>query len=99
MKDVRTEVTMSEHERPGLERSSMYQSAGLTRARVNVSCKVDCHGSRRCEDVSPTATYQFVSLLTIAKAIPTKAATLRTTSLICSLIGDWPSDSAPFSSI
>jgi hypothetical protein len=47
MNDVRTEVTMSEHERPGFERSSIYQSAGLTRASVKVSCKVDCHGSRR----------------------------------------------------
>jgi hypothetical protein len=47
IKDVRIEVTMSEHESPGFERSSMYQSAGLTRARVSVSCRVDCHGSRR----------------------------------------------------
>jgi hypothetical protein len=37
IKDVRIEVTMSEQERPGLERSRMYQSAGLTRARVSVS--------------------------------------------------------------
>jgi hypothetical protein len=52
MKDVRTEVTMSEQERPGFERSSMYQRAGLTRARVNVSCSVDCQGNRRYECVS-----------------------------------------------
>jgi hypothetical protein len=37
MKDVRTEVTMREHERPGFERSRMYQRAGLTRARVTVN--------------------------------------------------------------
>ena len=47
MNDVRTDVTMSEQERPGLERSSMYQRAGLTKARVNVSCRVDCQGNRR----------------------------------------------------
>jgi hypothetical protein len=48
MHEVRTEVTRREYERPGLVRSSMYQRAGLTRARVRVSWRVDCHGSRRC---------------------------------------------------
>lgn len=52
MKDVRIEVTMREHERPGFERSSMYQRAGFTRARVRVSCRVDCHGRRRYSNVS-----------------------------------------------
>jgi hypothetical protein len=46
------EVTMSEQERPGLERSRMYHRAGLTRARVSVSWSVDCQGSRRYEIVS-----------------------------------------------
>lgn len=48
MKEVSIEVTVRETERPGLERSSMYQRAGLTRARVTVSWRVDCQGSRRC---------------------------------------------------
>lgn len=48
MNDVRIEVTSKEHERPGFERSRMYQRAGLTRARVRVSWRVDCHGRRRC---------------------------------------------------
>lgn len=47
-RDVMTEVTMSERERPGRERSRMYQRAGLTSARVRVSCRVDCQGRRRC---------------------------------------------------
>jgi hypothetical protein len=47
MKEVSIEVTMREKERPGLLRSRMYQSAGFTRARVRVSWRVDCHGSRR----------------------------------------------------
>lgn len=37
MKDVTTDVTMSEKESPGVVRSRMYQRAGLTRARVRVS--------------------------------------------------------------
>ena len=37
MKDVTMEVTVSETESPGFERSRMYQRAGLTRARVRVS--------------------------------------------------------------
>ena len=48
MNEVRTEVTMREKERPGLLRSRMYQRAGLTRARVRVSWRVDCQGRRRC---------------------------------------------------
>lgn len=48
MKDVRMDVTVSETERPGFERSSMYQRAGLTRASVRVSWRVDCQGRRRC---------------------------------------------------
>lgn len=48
MKDVRMEVTVSETERPGFERSRMYQRAGFTRARVRVSWRVDCQGRRRC---------------------------------------------------
>lgn len=47
MSEVRSEVTMSEKERPGFERSSMYQRMGFTRARVRVSCRVDCQGRRR----------------------------------------------------
>jgi hypothetical protein len=47
MKDVRIEVTVSETERPGFERSRMYQRAGFTRARVRVSWRVDCQGRRR----------------------------------------------------
>lgn len=47
MKDVRMDVTMREKERPGLLRSRMYQSAGLTRASVRVSWRVDCQGRRR----------------------------------------------------
>lgn len=47
MKEVRTEVTRSENEAPDLLRSRMYQRAGLTRARVMVSWRVDCQGSRR----------------------------------------------------
>jgi hypothetical protein len=52
MKEVRKEVTMREKERPGFERSRMYQRAGLTRARVRVSWRVDCQGRRRCGDVN-----------------------------------------------
>jgi hypothetical protein len=52
MKGVTMEVTRREQESPGLERSSMYQSAGLTRASVRVSWRVDCQGRRRCSDVS-----------------------------------------------
>jgi hypothetical protein len=37
IKDVRMDVTRREKERPGLLRSRMYQSAGLTRASVSVS--------------------------------------------------------------
>jgi hypothetical protein len=37
MKEVTTDVMMSEKERPGLLRSRMYHSAGLTRASVRVS--------------------------------------------------------------
>ena len=48
MKEVRIEVTVSETERPGFERSSMYQRPGFTRASVRVSCRVDCQGRRRC---------------------------------------------------
>lgn len=48
MKEVRIEVTINEQESPGLERSRMYQRAGLTRARVRVSWRVDCQGRRRC---------------------------------------------------
>lgn len=51
MKDVRIEVTMSEQERPGLERSRMYHRAGLTRARVRVSWRVDCQGRRRWSEM------------------------------------------------
>lgn len=47
MTEVRIEVTMSENDRPGLLRSSMYHRAGLTRARVRVSWRVDCQGRRR----------------------------------------------------
>lgn len=35
--DVRTDVTISEEESPGLLRSRMYQRAGLTSARVRVN--------------------------------------------------------------
>jgi hypothetical protein len=48
MKEVRIEVTVSETESPGFERSRMYQSAGFTSARVTVSWRVDCQGRRRC---------------------------------------------------
>jgi hypothetical protein len=47
MKDVMIDVLMREKESPFLVRSSMYHSAGLTRARVTVSWRVDCHGRRR----------------------------------------------------
>jgi len=47
MTEVRMEVTMSENDRPGLLRSRMYHRAGLTRARVRVSWRVDCQGRRR----------------------------------------------------
>ena len=49
MKEVRIEVTVSETDRPGFERSRMYQSAGFTSARVTVSWRVDCQGRRRCK--------------------------------------------------
>ena len=49
MKDVKTEVTSRETDRPGLLRSRIYQRAGLTRARVRVSWSVDCQGRRRWE--------------------------------------------------
>lgn len=52
MSEVRIEVTMSENDRPGLLRSSMYQRAGLTSARVRVSCRVDCQGRRRYRSIS-----------------------------------------------
>jgi hypothetical protein len=59
MKEVRIEVTVSETERPGLERSSMYQRAGFTRARVRVSWRVDCQGRRRCRNLhQPTSNIQ-----------------------------------------
>lgn len=48
MKEVRMDVTMREAERPGRLRSKMYQRAGLTRASVSVSWRVDCQGRRRC---------------------------------------------------
>ena len=48
MNEVRMEVTVSETESPGFERSRMYQRAGFTRARVTVSWRVDCQGRRRC---------------------------------------------------
>jgi hypothetical protein len=48
MTEVRIEVTISENDRPGLLRSRMYHRAGLTRARVRVSWRVDCQGRRRC---------------------------------------------------
>jgi hypothetical protein len=47
-RDVSREVTAREKDRPGFERSRMYHSAGLTRARVRVSWRVDCQGRRRC---------------------------------------------------
>ena len=47
MEAVRIDVTRREKERPGLERSRMYQRAGFTRARVMVSWRVDCQGRRR----------------------------------------------------
>jgi hypothetical protein len=49
MNDVRMDVTVSETESPGFERSSMYHRAGFTRASVRVSWRVDCHGRRRWE--------------------------------------------------
>lgn len=52
MKGVTMEVTRREHDSPGLERSSMYQSAGFTRASVRVSWRVDCQGRRRCSGIS-----------------------------------------------
>lgn len=52
MKDVSIDVTIRESESPGLLRSRMYQSAGLTRARVKVNWRVDCQGRRRCRDVN-----------------------------------------------
>lgn len=52
MKEVRMDVTVSEHERPGLLRSSMYHNAGFASARVRVSWRVDCQGRRRCCIVS-----------------------------------------------
>lgn len=48
MKEVKMDVTAREKDRPGLLRSSMYHRAGLTRARVRVSWRVDCQGRRRC---------------------------------------------------
>ena len=53
MKDVSSEVTVSETESPGLERSRMYHSAGFTRASVRVNWRVDCQGRRRCCVISP----------------------------------------------
>ena len=47
MNEVSSEVTIRLQERPGLLRSRMYHSAGLTRARVRVSWRVDCQGRRR----------------------------------------------------
>jgi hypothetical protein len=59
MKEVRIEVTVSETERPGFERSSMYQRTGFTRASVRVSWRVDCQGRRRCRiSYQPTSIYQ-----------------------------------------
>jgi len=48
MKEVIMDVTIRETERPGLLRSKMYHRAGLTRASVRVSWRVDCQGRRRC---------------------------------------------------
>ena len=52
MQEVRMEVVMREKESPLRLRSRMYQRAGLTRARVRVSWRVDCQGSRRWRMVS-----------------------------------------------
>jgi len=57
MKEVRIDVTISEKDSPGLERSRMYQSAGLTRASVTVSWRVDCQGRRRCVALADGASY------------------------------------------
>jgi hypothetical protein len=48
MSEVRIEVTVSDTERPGFERSRMYHKAGFTSASVRVSWRVDCQGRRRC---------------------------------------------------
>lgn len=47
IREVKMDVTRSEKDNPGFERSRMYHNAGLTRASVSVSCRVDCHGRRR----------------------------------------------------
>lgn len=39
--------TSTERRKPGLDRSTRYQSTGLTRARVNETWEVDCQGSLR----------------------------------------------------
>ncbi len=39
--------TRAESRKPGLERSTRYQSTGLTRARVRETWRVDCQGSLR----------------------------------------------------
>lgn len=73
--------TSVERRKPGFERSTRYHSTGLTRARVNETCNVDCHGSLRCNPVLalPDHLGAPASQLTIAKAIPTKAPILLTT--------------------
>lgn len=40
--------TSMERKKPGFERSTRYQSTGLTSAKVRDTCDVDCHGSLRC---------------------------------------------------
>ncbi len=87
-KAVPATPTTVETMNPGFERSIRYHRAGLTMAKVNETCNVDCHGSLRCGPVSRCKRNRFGGLVkpiqdpkrarTIAKAIPTKAPMLRT---------------------
>ena len=40
--------TVVDRTKPGFDLSMRYHNTGLTRARVNETCKVDCQGSLRC---------------------------------------------------
>jgi hypothetical protein len=76
--------TPKERMKPGLERSIMYHRTGLTSANVSEACRVEVHGSFLCR----THVSQYSRCRkkgrggrTIAKAIPTKAPTLRMTGV------------------
>lgn len=74
--------TVVDNQNPVLVRSIRYHNTGFARASVNEACVVDSHGSRRYKANGQRTQKHKKSekclKLTIAKAIPTKAPTLRT---------------------